>query len=346
MAPATAVKNCPPPLVLDIRRPADVDRAGAAARNFGPGVGFNERECEQLALAAAELASNLIRHARGGSLKFTAVSVADRRGIQIESEDAGPGISNVELALTDGYSTAGGLGNGLGTVNRLMDELEFQDRSPVGLRILCQRWVRPATGSITARRLECGAAARACRRAAENGDAIVIQQWQNEALVGVIDGVGHGTFAQRAARAARKYVEEHFDQPLANLFRGVGHTCRATRGVVMALARFDLVRQTVTLASIGNVESRLVGGQGPVHWVSRRGILGFQSPEPLVTERPWTAEHLLIMHSDGLEGRWKWEQFAELAQEPAALIARHLLLKLGKNEDDATVVVARNAKAC
>lgn len=346
MAPATPVTDPSAARALEIQRLADVDRAGQAARAFALGLGFSAHEGEQLALAAAELASNLVRHAQGGTIKLNALALEKRRGIQIESEDNGPGIANIEQALTDGYSTAGGPGHGLGAVNRLMDELEFQDRSPAGLRIVCQRWVRPARGALSPRRLECGAASRPCRRALENGDAIVVRQWEDHALLGVIDGLGHGPQAQKASRAARQYVEEHFDQPLPNLFRGVGHTCRATRGVVMALARFDLGQGTVTLASIGNVETVLVGGSAPVHTLARRGILGFHSPEPLLTQHPWLPERLLIMHSDGLQGRWNWEQFAELSPEPTALIARRLLLVLGKNDDDATVVVARNAKSC
>lgn len=333
-------------MTVEVSRAGDVDRATNAARQFAPGIGFGPLECEQLALATAELASNLVRHAGGGAITLSPLSAAGRRGIQIESQDHGPGIADVELAMTDGYSTAGGLGHGLGTVNRLMDELEFHQRPTSGMRILCQRWLRPSTEHVSNRRLECGAATRACRRAPENGDAIVIQQWQEGALLGVIDGLGHGGLAQRAAHAARHYLEEHFDQPLPNLFRGVGRTCRATRGVVMALGRFDLCRQTVTLASIGNVEIRLVGGPAPVHAIARRGILGLHTLEPFVAEHPWTAANLLIMHSDGLESRWKWNEFADLAPEPAAVIARRLLVKLGKIEDDATVVVARNAKPC
>jgi serine/threonine protein phosphatase PrpC len=193
------------------------------------------------------------------------------------------------------------------------------------------------------RRLECAAASRPCRRAAENGDAIVLQQWADKGLLGIIDGLGHGHFAQQASRAARLYIEQHFDQPLQSLFRGVGRACRATRGVVMALVRFDLARQTVEVGNVGNIEVRLVGGAARFHLVVRRGILGLNAPDPFVVEHPWTAANLLIMHSDGLASRWSWDDFKDLAQQPSAAIARSMLAKLGKLDDDATVVVARNA---
>ena len=343
MVAANPVINLPEPLRLDVTGTSDVASATEATRAFALAIGFNELQREQLSIVAAELASNLVRHAGGGTLKLTALANTERRGLQIESEDKGPGITDVELALTDGYSTAGGLGTGLGSVNRFMDELEFHQLQPSGLRILSQRWIRPSTQSLSQRRLECGAATRACQRAPENGDAIVVQQWEDNALVGVIDGVGHGQLAQKASQAARQYVEQHFDQPLQKLFLGVNRTCRATRGVVMALGKFDLRRGTLSVGSVGNVETRLLQTSAHVHLVSRRGILGLNAPEPLVTESTWHENNLLVMHSDGVQSRWNWDDFKASASLSPGLIARRLLKELGTLEDDATVLVVKNA---
>jgi len=243
--------------------------------------------------------------------------------------------------VTDGYSTAGSLGTGLGTVNRLMDNLDFRVKPQAGLRIVCQRWIR-SENKISAKWLEFGAATRACRLLPENGDAMVIKQWNDSALVGIIDGLGHGRFAQKASLAARQYVEQHFDQPLDSLFRGVSRACRATRGVVMALSRFDLTRQTISFASVGNIEIRLIGSEHP-RLVIRRGVLGLNAPNPVISENAWNATSILVMHSDGLRTRWQWEEFQDVAQLPPAAIARQLLNKLGKIEDDATVIVVKNA---
>lgn len=342
MAQVPAITNWQHPVAFGITRAADVNRATDAARSWAAEIGFTASEAEGVALAVSELASNLVRHAGGGSISLKTLLAGERKGIQIESEDSGPGIGDVELALTDGYSTAGGLGNGLGAVNRLMDDLQFHQLR-VGLRVVCRRWVRPSTKNVLARGLECSAATRAVRLAPENGDAFVIQQWEENALVGVIDGLGHGPSAQKAAQIARAYVEQHFDQPLVNLFRGVGRACIATRGVVMALGKFDLSKQSVALASVGNVEVRMFSGTNHFHLVARRGVLGLNAPSPLIVEHPWTAESLLIMHSDGVLSRWRWEDYIELAHQQPAIIARRLLHRLARKEDDATIVVARNS---
>lgn len=310
-------------------------------KEFAKKIGFSEIENEEIALAGTELASNLVKHAGGGAIKMSVLQSGDRLGIEIESEDTGPGIPDIELAVTDGYSTAGTLGTGLGTVNRLMDHLDFHPKPQAGLRIVCHRWIRPLP-TMSFKWLEFGAATRACRLLPENGDTIIMKQWEGSALVGIIDGLGHGRFAQKASQTARQYVEQHFDQSLENLFRGVGRACRATRGVVMALCRFDLARQTVSIASVGNVEMRLIGCDH-ARLVVRRGVLGLNAPNPVVSENPWTSSNILIVHSDGLRTRWQWDEFKDVAQERPSVIARDLLNKLGKMEDDATVVVVKNA---
>jgi Stage II sporulation protein E (SpoIIE) len=265
-----------------------------------------------------------------------------RSGICIESQDSGPGIKDIEQALTDGYSTAGSLGIGLGAVNRLMDELELRSAPERGAHLVCHRWLRPDFGPTPEPWLEFGAATRALRNQRENGDAFLIRQWAGNALIAVIDGLGHGPLAQRAALTARGYVEQHFDRPLADLFRGAGRACHATRGVVMAVARFDVeARQNLTVASTGNISVRVFSGANSTAMLARRGIVGVTALSPQMTVCPWTPSSVLIMHSDGLHSRWSWQDFPDLAQQPADRIARFLLSTLGKQEDDATVLVAR-----
>jgi len=333
------------PMAIQVTRPAQVKSASDAARDFAARLGFTAVECEEIALAVNELATNLLKHAGEGDIQLSSIESSGRVGIQIISEDNGPGILDVERAVADGYSTAGTLGAGLGAVNRLMDGLEFSAGPHAGLRVVCQRWVRPLSTGSFPRLLEFGAATRAYRLMPENGDTFVIRQWEDYALAGVIDGLGHGQFAQRAACTAREYVERHFDQPLENIFRGVGRDCRTTRGVVMALVRFELARQKVVVASVGNVEVRLMGSPTPFNPRLRRGIVGLSSaPNPVPTEHPWTPASLLILHSDGVQSRWPSDQFKEMARETPGVIARRLLDDYGRTEDDATVLVARNAK--
>ena len=331
---------------------ADEGQARQAARNIVKAVGFGEKVTEEIVIAVSELASNLTRHAGGGTLLFTRVTQQGRVGIQIESRDSGPGIADVNEALADGFSTVSGLGYGLGTVNRLMDEFEIDSkRKPrSGTHIVCRRWLRKKRARLAPCPLSFGAATRCHPVAKDNGDAFVIEKASQCAIVGIIDGLGHGQFAHRAAQAALHYVESHFEEPLAAIFRGTGRACRGTRGVVMALARFDWdldpassqIASRVSVASVGNIETRVFGSHQPMHFEIRRGIIGVNEREPLVTEHQWEPHFVMVMHSDGLSSHWRWSDFPDIPDAPASVIAQRLLNRLGKDNDDATVVVVKS----
>jgi anti-sigma regulatory factor (Ser/Thr protein kinase)/serine/threonine protein phosphatase PrpC len=330
-------------VTIPIKGLTDQRRATECALQLSSSAGFSATERDEIVLALTELMTNVVEHASGGTITLSSVEQQGRRGLRMESEDAGPGISDAEQAMTDRYSTAGSLGIGLGTINRLMDDLQIHSRAPTGAHIICYRWKRPEASRARPNRISFGVASRSYRCQPQNGDAFIVKQWDSNALAGVIDGLGHGQYAQRASQAARHYVEQHFDQPLANLFRGAGRACQATRGVVMALARFDLERQKVSLASVGNVDVRLFGSPDRFNLIVRRGIIGLNAPSPVPSEYSWTSNCVLIMHSDGLRTRWDWEQFRDCATDSPTVIARRLLQVLGKLEDDATVIVARNS---
>jgi len=330
---------------IPIQREQDAFAAKTALRNLARIIGFSERESEELLLVVSELASNLIKHAHGGQLAFKVLEDAEnRKGIEIESTDDGPGMADPELALTDGYSTAGSLGYGLGTVNRLADEMEVASKSGVGSRIICRRWTRVKKAPSSAPRLDFGVVTRARGNAGENGDAFVVKRWNGQALVGLIDGLGHGPFAARAAAAARGYIETHFDQPLGNILRGTDRACRATRGAVVGLAAlYDEIH--LSFSGIGNIEARIIGSGKPVAALSVRGIVGAGVPSPQITEHSWGPDHLLVMHSDGLRHNWRWTEFRGLERESAAVIARNLFQALATADDDATILVMKSASA-
>ena len=334
----------PPPRsqTFEVRAPSDVGAARRAARAAARELGFELKAAEELALAMTELATNLLKHARAGKLSLRPLSQGHRVGLEVESLDQGPGILEARRVLADGFSTTGTRGTGLGAVNRLMDEFDL-DSHPDGTRITCRKWRRAHQPSPRPCPLSFGVATRPYPGCAQNGDAFVLCQWEESALVGVIDGLGHGPGAHRAAEAARQYAESHYDLPLARLFAGVGRACQATRGVVMALARFDWAERTLAFGSVGDIEVRVSPrGAGPTAPV-QRGILGLNAPQVRVSQQPWDEGHVLVLHSDGLRSHWGWKDFPGLLEKPAPVIAKRLLQALASERDDATVLVVRKA---
>ena len=330
-------------VIQNVTSPWHTSEARRKAEIFSETIGFSSSIVNEIALVVTELSTNLIKHAGGGQIIMRRVQRDDVGGIKVEAIDRGPGIIDVERAIVDGFSTAESLGYGLGTINRLMDSLDII--SPVddrgGAHISCIRWIRENRNAQTTCPLDAGGASRAHPHMEVNGDAFLIKKWGEFLLVSIIDGLGHGQFAHKASVSALNYIEKHYDQPLSDIFRGVGRTCRSTRGVVMTLARFDWKRGVVSIGSIGNVEIRVFGKKDIPAIVAKRGIIGTASPTPLIREYPWAERNIMVMYSDGIRTHWSWDDFSRHHGEPATVLARMMLSRLARENDDATLIVVK-----
>jgi len=339
---------------FEIANRADAAEARRAGRELASRIGFDEPEAEEIAIVISELASNIVKHARRGALALRPVERDGNPGVEIEATDEGPGLADPEAAIGDGFTTTGSLGCGLGAVNRLLDELEvgLREGAEAGLRLRGRRWIHDRrSGAPAAIPLHFGVATRPHAGMTINGDSFVACRWKGGALAGVVDGLGHGAFAHRAAETARHYLEMHREEPVEALFRGTARACRPTRGVVMAVARFEVAEPTalpvggvrLSVAALGNVEVRFARAEETSHLSFPRGIVGFSSTLPRPLDFLWVPGDMLILASDGLDPRWKWTDFPGLRDAPAARIAETLLKRLGRDDDDATVLVVKSA---
>jgi serine/threonine-protein kinase RsbT len=96
----------------------------------------------KLVTAASELARNTLLHGGGGRAEVQIVTNGRRKGVRIAFTDSGPGIPDLDLAFTDGYTTKGGLGLGLSGARRLMDEFELQTAPGQGTTVTAVKWER------------------------------------------------------------------------------------------------------------------------------------------------------------------------------------------------------------
>lgn len=326
---------------VDISGTGDISETRRVVRDVAREIGFDSAATEELVLVVSELASNIVKHAREGRLTMRAVSAGHRRGLEVEAVDRGSGMPDPESAVVDGYSTADTLGFGLGAVRRLTDELSI--RSVPGQRtvVSARRWLRQRDVPARDSSLDIGAATRAHPgMQGVNGDAFVICRAGTFVTVGVIDGVGHGQPAHIAANAARREVEARCHLSLREVFAQAESACHGTRGVAMALARFDCDRSTVQLASVGNVETRVFGMAESLRYAVRRGIVGLNAPVPAVTEQAWPERGVMCIYSDGVQSRWH-EDMQSLVPMTATEAAALLLRRYSRETDDATIVVVK-----
>jgi len=111
-----------------------------AVRQRAVELGFSLVDQTKIVTAASELARNTLTHGGGGQATIEVVVDGVRRGLRLGFEDDGPGIADVEKAMKDGFSTAGGLGLGLSGAKRLSNEFSISSAPGLGTRIFITRW--------------------------------------------------------------------------------------------------------------------------------------------------------------------------------------------------------------
>jgi serine/threonine-protein kinase RsbT len=125
---------------LPLRNEHDIVLGRQAVRRMTQELTFSLVDQTKMVTAASELARNALIYGGGGLLKWEMLQDGGRRGLRLTFQDQGPGIDNLDLALTDGWSSGKGLGLGLTGARRLVNEFELDSTIGVGTRVTVTRW--------------------------------------------------------------------------------------------------------------------------------------------------------------------------------------------------------------
>ena len=120
----------------------DVVRARQAARTLAQDLRLSLIDQTKVVTAVSELARNTVVYGGGGTMRAGEVEKAGRRGLRVVFEDAGPGIPDLTLALTDGWTSGTGLGLGLSGTRRLVDEFAIDTEVGRGTTVTITKWAR------------------------------------------------------------------------------------------------------------------------------------------------------------------------------------------------------------
>lgn len=296
-------------LVQDPTRVRDVRVAAEEAAAL---AGLDDRRTASVALVATELATNLLKHAQAGRVLIDVVAPSvppegmPGRAVQISAIDHGPGIADVDAALRDGVSSSGSLGAGLGTCRRLADAFGLHSvpgRGTVAVARVCRQGRgADAPGGPG---VHAGGVNVPFAGADFSGDAWAWVRSGDRFTLMLADGLGHGREAARASTAAVEELRHWARLPPAESLRKLHTALAGTRGAAVAVAQLDLWTGRLRFAGIGNVSARLREGDRWRSLLSRPGIVGVHRPHTVrEDEVAWTPESLLILHTDGLPGRW------------------------------------------
>jgi serine/threonine-protein kinase RsbT len=126
--------------VMNLRTQQDVVIARQTVRKLTQQLAFNLVDQTKLVTAASELARNAIVYGGGGTMTCEIVGEGLKKGLRLVFEDHGPGIPDIALAMTDGWTSGSGMGLGLSGAKRLVNEFDIESQPGLGTRVTIMRW--------------------------------------------------------------------------------------------------------------------------------------------------------------------------------------------------------------
>lgn len=128
--------------LVPVTSDVDILAARQQGKTLAAEAGFSLTDLTLIMTAISELSRNIITYAKKGEVELSLVEQGKERGIVVVARDEGPGIADIDLAMTDGYSSANSLGLGLPGARRLMDDFEIVSKPGRGTTVTMKKWLR------------------------------------------------------------------------------------------------------------------------------------------------------------------------------------------------------------
>ena len=125
---------------VPVRTSDDIVRVRQMVRARAVALDFSLINKTKIITAASEIARNTVEYGGGGALRIETVRNRGRQGIRLTFTDQGPGIADLAKAMTDGYTSGGGMGLGLGGAKRLCNEFDIRSIPGQGTSVVLTRW--------------------------------------------------------------------------------------------------------------------------------------------------------------------------------------------------------------
>jgi len=126
--------------VMEVRGSQDIVSIRQTVRAWAIAQGLGLVDQTKIVTAASELARNTVDYGGGGTVRLEALEEGARKGLRLSFEDQGPGIADIKLAMTDGYTTGHGLGLGLSGSKRLVNDFAIRSEPGKGTCVMVTRW--------------------------------------------------------------------------------------------------------------------------------------------------------------------------------------------------------------
>lgn len=317
-----------------------------------------------IATIISELATNLIRYAGRGTIR---VCRNDQHGcvdIDILATDNGPGIADIDRAMSDHFSSGGSLGLGLPGVRRMADHFWLRSDVNGGTQVYARKRIAgnplpagtvpapfaaagiPVRAKVSAPQAplpqpwEVGVSLRPCPGFVVSGDRALCLPINEGVLFGIIDASGHGPCADAIAGQLEALFMDNDSADLGQLMHRFAGALKGSIGAAAGLVYLNRINGVFDFLGVGNTRIMQMGSN---HWrgVSREGVLGGGAPRHLPQTGRLQCGDLLLLWTDGIPEGGCAELVRPLSSRSVDDIASALVSTRGRPYDDASCLVVR-----
>lgn len=326
-----------------VEEDSQIGAARRLALNLGKSIELSPEHLDRLAIVVTEAGTNLVRHARNGEILIGVEQNAGAGRVVVHAVDSGPGIPNVEIAMTDGYTTSTenkrGIGGGLGAMRRMADAFDIFSASS-GTIVLAK------VGDFEAPPSHYDVAGLVVPMAdfEEGGDIYASHVGDDATTIMLMDVLGHGPKAAHDARSGFQAFEKAGSVSLEEREHLVSEALRGGRGAAALLIEIPHEPGVLRCIGIGNIKGDIVHADGDRNGIpSQPGIVGSANARVRVTEHEWRPGSTLILATDGLKTNSAAPEPGALFYRSAEIIAAGLYKLKRRGTDDAGVLVVRHS---
>ncbi|MBS1602405.1 MAG: ATP-binding protein [Bacteroidetes bacterium] len=323
-------------IIIPLQKESDVFDATDMALRMAADTGFARLDCNLIATAVSEIATNVIRYAKKGIVRIAMTD--NRKGLSILVEDKGPGIDDPHKALEDGYTTTKtSLGVGMGAARRAMDYFSVRSGPRAGTRVSMKKYL-----PIPDAEIEYGIVSLPDDGHHLNGDGYVIHEFGGDrVLLSVIDGLGQGHNAYLSSMLVKEVIEANHHCALDNILykcdtalKGKGELFGAAIGLMLIRPR------SIQYAAVGDTFLQFLSGDR-TRILSQRGLIGqFRMPVVKVVKMVCRQNNMVVvLCTDGIRDHFSAKDLPVDAQ--AQVIADHIMTNYRREFGDATVLVTK-----
>ncbi|CAH9052592.1 Anti-sigma F factor [Pseudoalteromonas holothuriae] len=323
-------------VVITIEEPEDAYYVAQEARHLAFELGFSDFDIGMITIAVAEITTNVVRYALPGIATLKKLELD--KGIEVTIEDNGPGISDLEQAMVDGFSThcEPSIGKGLGSANRCVEEFIVNKTDSNGTSITLRHYLPLLDNLIEKIGISFPAVGLH-----DNGDQYCLKQYQGDKLFAcVIDGAGKGANAAVASQYALGIAQKHYRDSFDSIIKQCHCALkirRPFRPVQMALLR--LTPDSLEFCAIGDVGIKIIA-DSKESFAVHDGSVGLTLPKKIHIHQIDRPKNLTVfLHSDGVVLPNDINLDRQISLERSSC---QLYNQVALANDDATLIVIRD----